>query len=244
MRLRRLFGAVGAAGLVAAVAVSAASASISGPCSANIAGAAVAGRSGTDPAAAIHVKKGGLVNVAMSASSPISQLKVQLAFAGFHWTVKNGEANGNSWARTLKVNDYATWGVGLYQVSGVSTGSGLSCTGTALVRVEGNPLATVAGGTALGLSVLAAVGLLGGGLRGRTRVGMVPLLGLVSGLVLGVGIVTLLQQYSVVYPTRAIALAGILSGVLFGLLVPAVTHALSTGHFGPWHFHHHPAAGH
>jgi hypothetical protein len=242
MRFRLLFGAMGAAGLVAAVAVSAASASISGPCAANIAGAAVAGRSGTDPAAAIHVKKGGLVNVSMSAASPISALKVKLAFAGFSWTVKNGAASGSSWIRTLKVNDYATWGVGLYQVSGVSTGPAVSCTGTALVRVEGNPLTTVAGGTALGLSILAVVGLLGGGLRGRRRVGMVPAIGLFSGLFLGVGILTLLQQYSVVYPTRAVALAAILSGVLFGLLVPAVTHALTTGHFGPWHFH--AAAGH
>ncbi len=113
MRLRRLFGAMGAAGLLAAVGVSAASASISGPCAANIAGAGVAGLSGTDPAAAIHVKKGGLVAVSMSAASPISQLKVQIAFAGFSWTVKNGSAHGSSWTRTLKVDDYATWGVGL-----------------------------------------------------------------------------------------------------------------------------------
>ena len=211
---------------------------------ANIAGAGVAGRSGTDPAAAIHVQKGGLVNVAMSASSPISQLKVKLAFAGFGWTVKNGAASGNSWTRTLKVTDYASWGVGLYQVSGVSTGAGLSCTGTVLVRVAGNPLATVAGGTALGLSILGVVGLLGGALRGRSRVGAVPVLGLFSGLFLGVGILTLLQQYGTVYPPRAIALAAVLVGVLFGLFVPAMTHALSTGHIGPWHFHHHPAAGH
>ncbi len=121
-------------------------------------------------------------------------------------------------------------------MSGVSTGPAVSCTGTALVRVEGNPLTTVAGGTALGLSILGGLGLLGVGLRGRSRVGIVPLIGLLSGLFLGVGILTLLQQYSVVYPTRAIALAGIVSGVIFGLLVPTVTHALSTGHIGAWRF--------
>lgn len=240
--MRRLVGTAGVAVLLAAVVASTASATISGPCAANIAGAAVAGRSGTDPGAAIHVKKGGLVAVSMSAASAISTLKIKLAFAGFSWTVKNGSTNGASWRRTLKVNDYATWGVGLYQVSGVSSGPAVACTGTALVRVEGNPLTTVAGGTALGLSILGALGLLGTGWPLRNRVGIAPVTGLLSGLFLGVGIVTLLQQYSAVYPTRAIAIAGLASGAAVGLLLPAVTHAVSTGHIGP--FHRHPAAGH
>ena len=46
----------------------------------------------------------------------------------------------------MNVDDYARWGVGLYQVTGSSTGPGLSCSGIALVRVEGNPLSTPEGG--------------------------------------------------------------------------------------------------
>lgn len=228
MHLPRRSLAVGAAVGAALLLPLPASSSINGPCSASIAGASVKDRSGTDPGDAIRVAKDAQVAVQMSAASAISQLKVQISFAGFHWTVKSGSASGTSWSRTLDVGDYAKWGVGLYQVTGVSSGPGLQCSGTALVRVEGSPLTTPAGGIALGLSILGGLGILGALATAlKAHALSAGLFGSLSGLLLGLGVLTLFQQYAVVFPTRGVAIAAVASGIALGALAPSLARALS-----------------
>ena len=226
---------VAATALAAAAATAGtAAASISGPCSANIAGAAVADLSGTSAGDAIHVSGNAIVPVTMSSPSAISHLKVVVSMAGFHWTVKDEPASGTSWTRTVNVHDYARWGVGLYQVTGssASAAGGATCSGTALVRVGGNPLTTVAGIGGLAAALLGALGLLAAVGPLRLRAGIGPVAGFVGGALLGAGVLTLLQQYSLVYPTRGVALTALLAGIVVGAILPVIAHVLATGGVG------------
>lgn len=217
-----------AAVAIGLVAVSSAAASISGPCKAGIAGVDVGPLSSTSAGDAIRVGKNDVVPVTMSSASGISHLKIVLSLAGFHWVVRDAPTNGSSWSRSVNVNDYARWGVGLYQLTGESAGAS-ACSGTALIRIGGNPLTTIAGGAGLGLGVVGLIGLLGtvrmAGLHPRRATSI----GLLSGLVLSLGAGTLLQQYSVVFPTGTIALVTVLSGAAFGVVVPNVVHLIGHG---------------
>jgi hypothetical protein len=217
MSSRPGFHAVAAVALVSVIAVLPARAGISGPCAATIAGESVADRSTSATGSPIVVDRHSQVPVAMSAKAPISHLKVLLSFGGFSWAVHDQPTTGTSWAKSVDVDKYAKYGVGLYRVSGASTGSGLNCTGAALVKVKGNPLTTVAGGVGLGLLVLSGVGLLLVGLKGEGPAAIAGgiLLGLVGGLAVGV----LLQQFSVLYPTRQVAIIELVAGAALGLSV-------------------------
>jgi hypothetical protein len=55
--------------------------------------------------------------------------------------------------------------------------------------------------------------------RWRPRISVVSLVG---GLLAGAGIVVLLQQYAVVYPTRAVAIEGLVGGLALGLIIPSL----------------------
>jgi len=242
MRLRHWLLLAVAATVSSLAAAAPAPGSITGPCSATIAGANVAELSGTAAGDAIRVQNDAQVPVTMGSSTGISHLKVRISMAGFDWTVKDEPASGSSWARTVDVGAYATWGVGLYQVTGVSQAAGgTQCSGTALVRVEGNPLTTVAGGVGLALGIVGALGLLASAWRPGGHLTRATFTGVVSGLVLAVGVGALLQQFSLVYPTGGIALATLLAGLAAGVLLPGIVQVVSTGHFGS---RHHPAAGH
>lgn len=243
MRLRHWLLLTVAALASSLAAAGPAAGSIDGPCSATIAGTNVGELSGTAAGDAIRVQHNAQVPVTMGSASGISHLKVVISMAGFDWTVKNEPASGSSWARTVDVGAYAKWGVGLYQVTGVSQAAGgTQCSGTALVRVEGNPLTSVAGGVGLALGIVGALGLLAAAWRPGGHLTRATFTGLVSGLVLAVGVGTLLQQFSLVYPTRGIAVATLLAGLGVGVVLPFVVQTVSTGNFGPRH--HHPAAGH
>ena len=221
-----------AAGLLAlagaGVLAAGAGAAIDGPCTASIAGTTVKGLGATSASDAIRVKNDAQIPVTMASSKSIDQLKVTIALAGQGYDAKNGPANGTSWTRTVNVNDYAKWGVGLYQVTGSSTGPGLSCSGIALVRVEGNPLSTPAGWAGVAASVLGVVGLVGVALSALHGGGLLSksLLGLLSGVVAAIGVTTLLQQYSVLYPTETIALLALAIGAIVGIGLPLVMHAV------------------
>lgn len=230
MRTQRkvlVVAAVAAAALVAVLFAAPAQAEISGPCSATINGESVADHSTGATGDPIKVKRHSQVPVSMSSAKEISHLRVQIQFAGFGWTVHDEPTTGTSWSKDVNVDKYAKYGVGLYKVSGSSSGSGLSCSGAALVKVEGNPLATVAGGVALGLTVVGALGLALLGFRGGGAwpLAVGPLLGLIGGLGFGV----LLQQYALVYPTRAVAIVELAGGVALGLGVPGLRRVLVRG---------------
>ena len=223
---------VTAALVTAAPAVS----SISGPCKASIAGTDVAPLGSTSAGDAIKVGKNDVVPVTMSSTGAITHLKVVVSMAGFHFTAKDAPSSGTSWAQSVKVHDYAKWGVGLYQVTGESTSAAGTCSGTALVKVGGSPLATVAGWVGLVAAVLGGLGVLATGFGGFVHPGRSTFRGLGAGLMLGIGAGVLLQQFSLVYPTRGIAIATLASGAVAGVVLPHLLHLLKGGHFG---FHRH-----
>jgi hypothetical protein len=150
MRRWRQLGAVGAV-VFASIAATAATAdaTMTGPCTATVNGEDVASRSASSPGDAIDVGNADQVVVDARASSPIGKYRIEMEYAGIRWTVAKGESNDNTWTKSVKVDDYARYGAGLYRVHGVST-DGVSCDGVALVDVGGSPLTTPVGLVAAG----------------------------------------------------------------------------------------------
>ena len=225
----RVFLVLAASTGLAALAAQPALGEINGPCSASIAGQGVRDRGTSATSDAIEVSRHSSVPVSMSAKSEISHLKIQIEFAGIRWTVRDKPSHGTSWANSVPADKYAKYGVGLYKVVGSSSGSGLSCSGAALVRVKGNPLSTVAGLAGLAATLLGLAGMIGSFVlalrRGRMRIGG-SILALVSGLVGALGLGTLLQQYALLYPTRTAAVALLVGGPVAGLVLSTLGRVL------------------
>jgi len=203
---------------IAAIVIPSAAAEISGPCNATINGQNVKNQGTGAFADPITVQNDAIVPVAMSASSQISHLKIQIQFAGFSWTVRDKASHGNSWSSDVKVKNYAKWGVGLYKVVGSS--GGVSCSGSALVKVKGNPLTTVAGIVGL-VAALMGLGGIGAAVAMTMRAGALSfgrsLGGAVFGLIAGLGLAVLAQEYSLMYPTLGAAVSSVGLGALFGI---------------------------
>ena len=203
---------------IAAIVVPSAAAEISGPCNATINGQNVKNQGTGAFADPITVQNDAIVPVAMSASSQISHLKIQIQFAGFSWTVRDKASHGKSWSSDVKVKNYAKWGVGLYKVVGSS--GGVSCTGSALVKVKGNPLTIVAGIVGL-VAALMGLGGIGAAVAMTMRAGALSfgrsLGGMVFGLIAGLGLAVLAQEYSLMYPTLGAAIGSVGLGALFGI---------------------------
>ncbi|MHB8059972.1 MAG: hypothetical protein ACYDHO_03980 [Gaiellaceae bacterium] len=216
---------------LAAIVVPSAAAEISGPCQATINGQSVKDQGTGALADPITVENDAVVPVAMSAGSQISHLKIQIQFAGMSWTVRDKASHGKSWSNDVKVKNYAKWGVGLYKVVGSSSG-GVSCSGSALVKVKGNPLTTVAGLVGL-VSALLGIGGIGAAVAMTMKAGSIgvgrSIGGLIAGLIAGFGLAVLMQEYSIVYPTAAAAIASVGFGGLFGVGLSVLGHAVG-GH--------------
>jgi hypothetical protein len=166
MRLSRWAAVSGAIGLALALPLAApAGAEVTGPCRGTIKGVDVATRSSTKKSDAIVVDKNEVIAVGATANGRLDRYKIRLELLGIKWTVAKGSANGNSWSRDVNVATYARYGVGLYKVSGVSSG-GANCTGAALVRVRGSAFGSVAGITAVALSVIGIGAIARGGIQG------------------------------------------------------------------------------
>jgi hypothetical protein len=89
---------------------------------------------------------------------------------GVAFTADEGTDDGNGWSGTVEVADYATYGVGIYKMTGEATGPG-ACSGTAYVNVTGkNPLTTVAGAVGLGLTAVGAFGVAASAMAARGKV--------------------------------------------------------------------------
>ena len=185
-------------------------AGINGPCTASINAQSVAGNK------TITVERHSTPAVAMSSAKAITNLKVKISFAGFSWTVHNEPTSGSSWSKSVNVDKYAKYGVGLYKVTGESSGSGFSCSGSALVKVKGSALSTWAGKAGL---IAAVVGVLGAFAAGFVPLGRL-LFGPFFGLIAGAGIVVLLQEAAVMYPTRTVAVVGLAAGAAGGVIGP------------------------
>ncbi len=221
----RISFAVAAVLATAAIAAPSALADISGPCSASIAGQNVKGRGTGAFSNAITVANDAVVPVTMSANGQISQLKIQIEFAGTRWTVRDKPSHGTSWSSDVKVKDYAKYGVGLYKVIGSSSG-GVSCSGSALVKVKGDPLSTVAGIVGL-VAALAGLGGIGAAVAMTMRAGTLgfgkTVFGAVFGLIAGLGLAVLAQEYAVMFPTLGAAIATVGLGGLFGIGLVVIT---------------------
>ncbi|MEX2237080.1 MAG: hypothetical protein WEB00_06060 [Dehalococcoidia bacterium] len=138
-------------------------ADINGPCSASIDNESVGGR-GTGPTDdPIEVDNDQPVEVAMAADREVERLVIDIEFWGVRFNVAaENDVNGAEWAETIDVNDYATYGAGLYKVIGESYDSNgnLICSGEALVNVSGNPIFTLIGGISATLAVMGLLGML------------------------------------------------------------------------------------
>jgi hypothetical protein len=206
--------------LMALIAAPKAFASIDGSCAGQIAGQDVAPLRTGPLSDAITVSKERPVSVTMSSDRTLTRLKVEIEFAGVQWTVHDRPTTGTSWASEVPVDDYAIYGLGLYKIVATSEGQGFTCTGSGLVRVEGDhelaPLATIAGIAGLGLGLTGVLGVLGVATRvGRGR--SAPFLGLFLGVLLGAGVTVLLQQFAVAYPTVGVAGGLVAIGAAIGL---------------------------
>jgi hypothetical protein len=100
---------------------------------------------------------------------------------------------------------------------GTSEGQGFSCTGAALVDVQGDALRTPAGIAGLVAAVVGAIGLLRYLVRRRAS-GAAPFVGAIFGLLLGAGVGVVLQQLAIVYPTALVAVVLLGGGIVLGIL--------------------------
>jgi hypothetical protein len=227
-RTPRFLAVLALLGLVSLLVAGPAAASISGPCTASIAGEDVTGRDTGPTSDPIVVHEDTSVPVSMAAKTPITHLKIEIGFGPFSWTVHDKPSHGTSWKHDVAVDKYATYGVGLYKVSGSSSGPGLSCTGDALVRVKGNPFTSLAGigGVVAGGGGL--IGLIALALRGRRGRGSRPVLAVLDGVLTALGFLLLLQQAGRIYPTLPLTLLFVTIGIVLGAGVAWLRHLLGT----------------
>ncbi|CAN5752330.1 hypothetical protein BH20ACT14_BH20ACT14_11910 [soil metagenome] len=198
-----------------------ASATIEGPCEATIAGQDVVARDTFARSDAISVPKSGAVPVTMTADRPIERLKLEIEFAGIRYAVREQPTTVNSSTGVVPVDEYSTYGIGLYKIVGTSTGQGFSCEAAALVDVQGNPLETAGGAIGIAMVIVGGLGVLSFALRGG-RPGLASLLAMLLGVVLAIGTGLLLQQYGLFYPTRIAAILVLAGGAVLGFLAGIV----------------------
>ncbi len=207
--------------LLALVAALPATATLKGPCTAEIGGTDAAPLFDGALDDAINVDRNGLLPVRMSSERPLNRLKVELEFAGVRFTVHDRPTNGRTWASEVPVDDYGLYGMGIWKVVASSEGEGFECEATALIDVEDDheldPISTIAGLGGLGLALIGALGILAVSARiGKAR--SAPFSGILLGVLLGAGVCVLLQQFSVVYPTVGVAGGLLAIGAAVGLM--------------------------
>ncbi len=148
-------------------------AEVDGPCTATINGVDVVGVDSHDKGTAIKVKKSDRIELALASDRGLESHDIKLEFFGRKWTADSRDDDGDtSWSDYIEVDDYATYGVGLYRVFGVvNLMDGSKCVGGAYVQVEGNPLTTVAGAAATAAAGLGTAAALGSTAVGAMRPG-------------------------------------------------------------------------
>ena len=224
---RRLRLAIALTGLVSLAALAAspeATARIDGPCTGTIGGQDVSER---DTGPLSRSDRGGRRQprvgddaVGRSPSSGSRSRSSSPACSGPSTTVPRRERR---WVSEVPVHDYAVYGIGLYKVIATSTGQGFTCTGEALVDVEGDepldPLVTDRRPRRAHAEPRRRFRRAGG--RAEGRHGRAPCPSSAprsSGSLFGAGVGVLLQQFSVVYPTLGVAGALLAGGAALGLL--------------------------
>lgn len=196
-------------------------ATVEGPCEATVAGDDVAARDTFARSDAISVPQTGAVPVTMNADGPIARLKLEIEFGGIRYTVRDEATTGETWTSVVPVDEYATYGIGLYKIVGVTTGRDFSCEAVALVDVQGNPLESAAGAIGIGMVIVGGLGVFSFALRGG-RPGLATLLSMFLGVILAIGTGLLLQQYGLFYPTQIATILVLVGGAALGFLAGIV----------------------
>ena len=116
-------------------------------------------------------------------------------------------------------------GMAVIGLTVVGCGGGVDLTTLAMIGVLGTqPMPGAAGGPPTPPSIPPWVRVPIPRLRQQLRISIV---GVVGGVLAGIGIVVLLQQYGKVYPTAGITIAGLVSGLIVGVLVPTLVRTLA-----------------
>jgi len=194
-----------------------AAATIEGPCEATVAGQDVVARDTFARSDAISVPQTGAVAVTMTAERPIDRLKLEIEFAGIRYTAHDEPTTVESSTGVVPIDEYATYGIGLYKIVGTATGQGFTCEAVALVDVQGNPLESAMGAIGVGMVIVGGLGVFSFLLRGG-RPGLAMLLASFLGIILAAGIGLLLQQYGLFYPTRVASILVLVGGAAVGFL--------------------------
>lgn len=135
-----------------------ASATITGPCTATLAGVPVAvGHDSAGSAIDVDYRAMVFYNGESTTGEDISQVRVHLEALGIDVRSFDGHTDGPTWTSSVEIKKYAWAGVGLYRVRGVSIGAtGPLCTGFVYMCVKGiSPFTTLAGILGAALAVIA-----------------------------------------------------------------------------------------
>lgn len=143
--------------------------SFSGPCTGSANGRNITGMTSSNP---LLLKENtqfaaqGTADFAGPDDPTSVAAKIQIISGLFGVTTTNEDGTGNAWSSSsVNVDDYFTYGVGLYKVDIKVSGPGGSCTATAYVKLDGNPLTKPAGIA----GAVAVVGGAGVGFRARRK---------------------------------------------------------------------------
>jgi hypothetical protein len=131
-------------------------AEVTGPCSATINGID-AGPLKVTKSDAIKVDKDDVLTIVFTTSAgTFTSHKVDLEIAGLGIPVEDDPQDSDpTWTEVINVDDYSQYGVGLYKAKASGTLSdGSTCSGAVLFEIEGNPLTTVAGLSAVAVLIL------------------------------------------------------------------------------------------
>ena len=215
-----------------------AAAQTTGPCKGTIGG--VDANRLSDPDRALEVDQLSPLPIIGRSSRPITSHQTELELAGFTWPLSRMRDKGNAFIGFIQFQESTRYTSGIFKVRGRGYGPG-ACVVEGFVKLVGRePLTTFAGMAGAGATILGLFALLAlafvspgrqkdalrehvwaeGRARWRPRIAFLPV---AAGLLLAGGITVLLQQYSLVYPTRlftvVVGLAGLLVGVVIASLI-------------------------
>jgi len=235
-----------AAALVISASARPASAEVSGPCTATLAGRYIGQVS--SPGSGARVPGTRPVAVTVQSRAAITSFSLGLEVAGLDLTLSTFPGRGDSWKQFVSVDRFNSLGVGVYKVVGRSRGPG-ACTVKGFIRIQGAALGTLAGKAGLGALALGLIGLaVAAVIRSREKEALRNLawakeeggrwqprwspFGILGGLSGAAGALILLQQDAVVYPSLLVVLASALLGFLVGVAVPTGTRLLYVRRLG------------
>lgn len=129
-------------------------AAVTGPCTGTINGQEFHGR--------VTAPENGTVDWEFNSNAGnIKSWTLAMVFAGATIPVDSGEdedPDQTSKGGSANVNDYARYGVGVYQLTGSVVSEGGTCTGSVEIVIQGNPLTTLMGGLGAGAAVVGVGG--------------------------------------------------------------------------------------